>query len=116
MTEYRNKSGYDGIGTPLKLGKELPPASDDDLTKIVLGRPDPRDLSQLAQTTARIEAQLQQESKERQAADEKNRRESRKWNIVTLVASLFGGAVGSLVLQWINTVWPSVCEWFIKLS
>lgn len=72
MSEYKGKSGYDGIGTPLELGKKPPVVSDEDLAGIVLGRPDPRDLTQLAQTTARIEAQLQQESGERKAADAEN--------------------------------------------
>lgn len=72
MTEYRDKSGYDGIGTLLKLEKEPSSVSNDDLAKIVLGRPDPRDLSQLTQTTARIETRLQQESEERKSADAEN--------------------------------------------
>ncbi len=116
MSEHNGKHDYDGIGTPLELGKEPPTFSDEDLAGIVLGRPDPRDLSQLAQSSERIERQLLRESEERKAADEQNRRENRKWNIAALIASLFGGAVGSLLLQWLNAAWPSVCEWFTKLS
>ena len=41
MSEHNGKHDYDGIGTPLELGKEPPTFSDEDLAGIVLGRPDP---------------------------------------------------------------------------
>lgn len=110
-----DRDNYDGIGAPLDLGKALPDPSDEELDALLLGRLDPRDLSQLARVSERIERQLLQETKERKEADEQNRRKSRKWNIITLIVSVFGASVGSLLLQWLKDVWCSVCDWFTKL-
>lgn len=85
-----DRDNYDGIGTPLDLGKALPDPSDEELDALLLGRLDPRDLSQLARVSERIERQLLQESSERQAADSENMAYTKKQDTINRRIAIAG--------------------------
>lgn len=112
MSEHNVDHEYDGIGTPLELGKMPPPASDGEIEKIVFGRPDPRDLYQLTRTSERIEQQLLQESEERKAADAENMAYTKKQDAINRRLAIAGLVVA--ILSLLVAIAPYIRGFFAK--